>query len=400
MSSQGVAFLASEYPPYVYGGLGTHVHALTSALADRGMGIVLFVPSRTGGYEPSPHGVELLSVPISNPRSDMELWLQFGHCAIAAAKKLGNSIAVVHCHDWMTILAGIHLRRILDVPLVFSVHLPQKTSPYLSMENLGLVCADYVLVSSRAVARELAGRGLPIKSLRMIPNGVDLDRFVPSSSSSADRYILFVGRLTMQKGVDIALRAFSVLLRLCPDVRLIVVGDGDLALYYQRVARYLGLSSQVSFVGWKTDQSLVKLYQEATIVVMPSFYEPFGMVALEAMACGRPVVVTRTGGLVEIVEDGVNGYLVPPGDYLQLAQRIATLLLNPNRATRFGEAAHLRAMSFGWEKIAACTERLYAKVIDEGAILPLGEPSGIVDEFIKSVDPTLLPLTEQLVTDI
>jgi glycosyltransferase involved in cell wall biosynthesis len=400
MSSQRVAFLASEYPPYLYGGLGTHVHALTSALGERGVGIKLFVPRREGGYESPPHGVELQHVPIDNPRSDVELWLRFCRRTIAMAKQLGNSIAVVHCHDWMTVLAGIRLRRILDVPLVFSVHLPQRTSPNLPMENLGLVCADYVLVNSRAVAREIAGRGLPIKSLRVIPNGVDLNRFVPPGSSSADRYILFVGRLVMQKGVDTALRAFSVLLLRCPDIRLIIVGDGSLTLYFQRVARYLGFSSQVSFVGWKTGQSLVRLYQGAEVVVMPSFYEPFGMVALEAMACARPVVATRAGGLVEVVEDGVNGYLVPPGDYLQLAQRIAALLLDSNRAARFGEAARQRASAFGWEKIAASTERLYAKVIDEGVTLPLGETSGLVDEFIKFVDPALQPLAERLVADI
>ena len=399
-SAQRVAFLTSEYPPYVYGGLGTHVHALTSALAKRDVEIELFVPYRQGGYESSPPGVELHDMSVNNPRSDTELWLRFCSCAIASAQQLREPIVLIHCHDWMTILAGIRLRKILNVPLVFSIHLPQRGGPNLAMENLGLIYADYVLVNSRAVAREIAARGLPIKSLRVIPNGVDLDRFVPSGSSSTDQYILFVGRLVVQKGVDVALQAFSVLLRRCPHVRLIVVGDGSLALYFQRVARYLGLSSQVSFVGWKTGQSLVRLYQGAEVVVMPSFYEPFGIVVLEAMACGRPVVATRTGGLAEVVEDGVNGFLVPPGDYLRLAQRIAALLLDPNRAATFGEAARQRALAFGWEKIAANTEWLYAKVIDEGATSPLGEPSSLVDEFIKSVEPALRVLAEHMVADI
>src|SRR6266567_5583911 len=234
-TTQRVAFLASEYPPYIYGGLGTHVYALTSALAKRNVEIELFVPHRQGGYESSPPGVELHEMSVDNPRSDTEFWLRFCSCMIAPAQQLRESVALIHCHDWMTILAGIRLRKILNMPLVFSIHLPQRGGPNLAMENLGLIYADYVLVNSRAVAQEIAARGLPIKSLRVIPNGVDLERFVPSSSSSAERYILFVGRLVAQKGVDVALRAFSVLLHRCPDVRLIIVGDGDLALYYQRV---------------------------------------------------------------------------------------------------------------------------------------------------------------------
>jgi glycosyltransferase involved in cell wall biosynthesis len=133
---------------------------------------------------------------------------------------------------------------------------------------------------------------------------------------------------------------------------------------------------------------------------MPSFYEPFGIVALEAMACGRPVVATRTGGLAEVIEDGVNGYLVPAGDYLRIAQRVVTLLLEPERTASFGAAARQRASMFGWEKIAASTEQLYRQIIHEGATLTLGEPGSLVDEFIQSVDPDLRILAQHLVSDL
>ena len=329
--AQRVAFLASEYPPYINGGLGTHIYALSSALAKRGVEIKLFVPDQQKGYESSPPGVELHEVMVANPHRDTELWLSFCSRAIAQVQQLRNPITLIHCHDWMMTLAGIRLRKIFNVPLVFSIHLPQRGGTNLAMENLGLIYADHVLVNSHAVAQEIAARGLPIKSMGVIPNGVELERFVPSHSSSAERYILFVGRLVEQKGVDIVLRAFSVVLHRCPDVRLIIVGDGGLALYYQRMKRYLGLMSHVSFMGWQTGQALVQLYQGAEVVVMPSFYEPFGIVALEAMACGRPVVASRTGGLAEVIEDGVNGYLVPTGDYLRVAQRVGTLLLEPER---------------------------------------------------------------------
>lgn len=399
-STQRVAFLASEYPPYVNGGLGTHVSALTTALAKHDVEIDLFVPSWQGRYDSSPPGVEVHDVEIGNPRSDTELWLNFCFHTIARIQQSRESISLIHCHDWQTILAGIRLRKMLNVPLVFSIHLPQRHGPNLAMENLGLIFADHLLVNSKAVSEEIAVRGLPIRSLGVIPNGVELERFMPSHSPSAERYILFVGRLVAQKGVEIALRAFSVLLHRCSDVRLIIVGDGDLALYYQRVGRYLGLASHVSFLGWQTDQALVQLYQGAEVVVMPSFYEPFGIVALEAMACGRPVVATRTGGLAEIIEDGVNGYLVPTGDYLYVAQRIVKLLLEPERAASFGAAARQRASMFGWEKIAARTEQLYRLISYKGEPLTLGEPGSIVDQFIQSVDPDLRILAQHLVSDL
>src|SRR5207237_2666762 len=130
------------------------------------------------------------------------------------------------------------------------------------------------------------------------------------------------GRLVAQKGLDFLLQAFAVVLHRCPESRLVIVGDGDLELYFKRIAHYLGISHRVHFVNWQIGPDLVKLFQRSQVVVMPSYYEPFGIVALEAMSCGRPVIASRVGGLIEIIEDGVQGYLVPPGDYLELARRL------------------------------------------------------------------------------
>jgi glycosyltransferase involved in cell wall biosynthesis len=176
-SGQRVAFLASEYPPYVYGGLGTHVRALTCALAKHDVEVELFVPYQQGGYESSPPGVKLHNVQVDNPRSDTELWLSFCSNTIARVQQQRELFTLIHCHDWPTILAGICLRKILNVPLVFSIHLPQRGGPNLAMENLGVIYADHLLVNSNAVAQEITARGLPIRSLGVIPNGVELERW-------------------------------------------------------------------------------------------------------------------------------------------------------------------------------------------------------------------------------
>ena len=398
MGSLRVAFLASEYPPHVYGGLGTHVHALTTALAARGTRIELFVPRREG-YDPPPPGVELHHVAAGRASSNEQFWLQFCRRATAMVRQRGGAIDLIHSHDWMTVLAGIPLRRLLNAPLIYSVHLPQVTAPHRPIENLGLVWADCVLVNSRAVTEEIARRGLPISSMRVIPNGVDPDSFVPADASRADPYVLYVGRLVAQKGVDVALHAFGILLRRCPATRLVVVGDGDQALYLKRVVRYLGIAPRVAFVGWQRGQSLVNLYQQAAVVVVPSLYEPFGMVALEAMACGRPVVASSTGGLAEVVEHDVTGYLVRPGDHLELAQRLAALLLDPARAARLGAAGRRRACDFDWESIAARTERVYESLVHQELVPRQRQSPGLSGDFVSAVGPALQPLAKGLVAE-
>ena len=397
MSGVRVLQMASEYPPFMYGGLGTHVYELTSALARRGVKLDLAVPARAG-YTTPPGGINLLEVPVTGAGSDGEFWLRFCHEAALAAERSWGRPDVIHAHDWMTVLGGIQMRDALRIPLMFSVHLPQVAEPNVWMESLGLLYSDCVMVNSRAVAAELAEHKLPIRALNVVPNGVDLTRFSVVGPAPRSGTILLVGRLVAQKGVDIALRALVAVLSRCPKARLVVAGDGDQALYLQRTARYLGISSHVDFVGWQTGHALVALYQQANVVVVPSRYEPFGLVALEAMACGRPVVASAAGGLAEIVADSETGFLVPPADDLRLAQRIAQLLLDYDTATRLGLAARQRAESYGWDSIAARTEQIYGRLVGADITSPLGNPDAVIDDLLRSVTPASTTFAERLMT--
>jgi glycosyltransferase involved in cell wall biosynthesis len=264
--------------------------------------------------------------------------------------------------------------------MILTVHLAQMSPLNLALENLGLSCADSVIVNSHSVAEEIAARRLAVTGPVVMPNGVDLGRFRPLPRSQVGHVILFVGRLVPQKGVDVLLRAFATVLRKCPGIRLVIAGDGYQRLYLERLSRHLGLPPHVEFLGWQTGPALARLYQAAEIVVVPSMYEPFGLVALEAMACGRPVVASRTGGLAEVVADGSTGYLVPPGDYLSLAQRMAQLLLEPARAAAMGQAARQEAMRYRWERIAELTHDLYRDTL---ALPDRGKPAA--HDLIKAV---------------
>jgi glycosyltransferase involved in cell wall biosynthesis len=358
-----VAFVASEYPPHIHGGLGTVVGNLSAALGARSALVDVFVPARRG-YQSAPVGVRLRQVSVTGALNSAEYWLRFCERVVALCGRSGAVPDLVHCHDWMTALAGVALRRRLGVPMVLTVHLAQVSRLNLALENLGLVCADSVIVNSHGVAEEIAARGLPLTRSVVVPNGVDLECFCSLPGSQTGRMILFVGRLVQQKGVDVLLRAFAAVLRKCPEVRLVIAGDGYQRLYLERLSRHLGLPPSVEFVGWQTGPALTRLYQNAGIVVVPSIYEPFGLVALEAMACGRPVVASRTGGLAEVVTDGNIGYLVPPADHLSLAQRMAQLLLEPARAAAMGQAARQEALRYSWEHIAELTRGLYHDTLD------------------------------------
>ncbi|MEO7142271.1 MAG: glycosyltransferase family 4 protein, partial [Bryobacteraceae bacterium] len=292
----------------------------------------------------------------------LEFWLEYAHLAARRARISVRREAVLQCHDWSTALAGAAARRLLAQPLVFNVHLPQRHSQPRAMENIGLMAADLVIVNSRAVRDEIRARNLPIRRIEVVPNGVDADLFRPAETWPAHgNYILYAGRLVPQKGVDVLLRAFAVLLRRL-DCRLVVAGDGLLDLYLRRLTRYLGVPDRVSFRHWQTGPALVKMFQNAAAVAVPSLYEPFGIVALEAMACARAPVASKTGGLAEVVEHGVDGYLVEPGDHLDFARRLLWLLNDPELSRRMGEAARRKAQTYSWESAARQTGALYRDV--------------------------------------
>lgn len=353
-----VALFSSEFPPHVYGGLGTHVAAITAALAGR-VEFDLFVPALDDYVDARP-GIRLHEVAVAPAANNVEVWLNYCKAAVRVAERAAVSVDLIHCHDWMTATAGIKLRSLLGKPLVYNIHLPQAFIGYKILEKLGLVNADLVLVNSSAIEQELNAYGLPLPAVEVVPNGVDLEIFQPAANWPADDgYVLFVGRLVAQKGVTFLLEALSVVLQRCPEARLIVVGDGELDLFLKRITRYLGIPHRVTFLDWTTGPDLVTLYQRAKFVVVPSYYEPFGIVALEAMACARPVIASRTGGLAEIVNDGENGFLVEVGNHLQLAQRMVNLIQDQERREAMGQAARRRAAEFSWANVAGQTLALY-----------------------------------------
>jgi glycosyltransferase involved in cell wall biosynthesis len=386
MAIRRVAFLSSEYPPHTYGGLGTTVEALSRFLAAAGVEVVLLVPAIENYAEPTA-GVTLVPVPVVGASSSEEFWLIYCEAALDAVYGADFRIDLVHAHDWMTAAGGVAMGRMLNRPVVLTIHLPQVATGYLALENVGLLYSNVVIANSEAVRAELSERELDGTRLVVIPNGVDLARYTPGDQAPNPMQILYVGRLVPQKGVDVLLRAFSAVLRRHPDATLLIAGDGEQGLYFQRLARFLGVRQQITFLGWRSHTELAALYQSSAVVAVPSRYEPFGLVALEAMASGRPVVAGRVGGLAEIIEDEVSGYLTEPGDHLDLAARLAALLSQPEQARATGVEARRRAERFDWAMVVRQTIDVYQAAADQGPPpLPL---AGALTRLLSGVDPEL-----------
>lgn len=392
-----VCFISTEYPHRVEGGLGIHVTNLSAALGKQ-IEVDVVVPApNEAGYKPSlPDRVRLFPQTRATATYKQPLsWIGFAQLAFDEIKRMHasrRSPSLIHCHDWATILAGLRCRWELGIPLVFHVHLPNREPFCGSLENLGLIGADLVTVSSRAMREELRSRtDLEIPCLEVIANGVDTTRFSPTNNWPDDGgYILFVGRLVEQKGVEHLLRAFHCILPAYPEVRLCIVGDGEQHRdYLHHLAANLNIS--VDFRGWLKGDDLVNAYQDARIIVVPSLYEPFGMTALEGMACQRPVVASRVGGLEAIITHGTNGLLAQPGDYLDLSQRLATLLADSELRNRIGIQARVTACEqcYHWDHIAT-------QFIDQyRGVLKASKPISTVPDTALALRDQALALAEE-----
>jgi len=216
-----ICFISSEYPPNVIGGLGVHVDELTNSLEKNGLNINIVLPKSYSNYVPSNEKLTLLPLAkveatYNNPIS----WLNFANFAVNKVCSLETLPDVIHCHDWVTILAGIICKIKLQIPLIYHLHLPNKRPFCSSIENLGLVCSDLVTVNSDYIKEEVLSRNLNINNIKVIRNGVNTKLFKPNDDSNEEDYILYVGRLVHQKGVDTLIRAFWYVSQKFPNTKL------------------------------------------------------------------------------------------------------------------------------------------------------------------------------------
>ena len=378
-----VALLTREYPPEVYGGAGVHVTYLARELAP----LVDLTVHCQGADRP-----DAVAHRPWDLLADANQALQVVSTDLSMAAAVGpgmNSAQLLHSHTWYANLAGHLAAMLYDIPHVMTMHSLEALRPWKA-EQLGggytvsSWCERVAAASAAAVVAVSDGMRadimaaypeIPAERIRVIRNGIDTTEYRPDPNTDvlerygvdlARPYVIFVGRITRQKGVPVLLRAASGLI---PEAQLVLLaGAADTQEQLAEVTELVdGLRATRSGVFWIPEMlpkhDVIQLLTHATVFAIPSIYEPLGIVNLEAMACGTAVVGSRTGGIPEVVADGETGLLVPAGEPEPLAAALNTLLSDPDRAAAMGQAGRKRAVAeFGWPAIAAQTADLYAEL--------------------------------------
>jgi glycosyltransferase involved in cell wall biosynthesis len=356
-----------------FGGGERHTADLANALSRRGHEVFVAAPQRAPLVE------ELKRVP---PENIFELPLRNAldvQSAIELARRVrAREIEIIHAHvarDYL--LAALAARR-SETPLVLTRHLER---PLKSLHRWTLSGVSAVIAVSEAVERSLLAQKIfPAEKIRRIPNGIDVERFERRARSfDTQRFrrltgikgrlvVGVAGELREHKGQDDLIRAAQLVSRQFADVDFVIAGEDQSArkeyrAQLERLVAELELQERVHFTGWVDD--LTSLLPALDIFVSSSRVEPFGLVMVEAMAAGLPVVATTTGGALEIVLDGVTGKLVPSGDVKALAEALCALLRNEDGRRRMGEQGRMRAREFfSLERMVSKTEALYREVLD------------------------------------
>ena len=401
-----IALLTNEYPPHVYGGAGVHVEYLSKALSE--------LQSRRNQVDVFSFGDQLeardnlsvtglapgFTLPSQNARH-AKLMDTLAHDLLMAGTVRDANI--VHCHTWYTHFAGCLVKQLLGVPLVLTTHSLEPHRPW-KVEQLGNAYhastwlertayqnADGVVAVSESMKRDVQELyGVRKDRVRVIPNGISTSEFRKKPAPDLLRrhgidpekpIVLFVGRITRQKGILHLLNAIPhlpaetqvVLCAGAPDTPEI---GAEMKTQVEKFKSHPGLS-----IHWletmQTREDLIGFYSHATVFVCPSVYEPFGIINLEAMACGVPVVASAVGGIPEVVVPGETGLLVDvnpvggdnfepgnPGAFSRsLAESISLLLKNPDQARAYGAAGRRRVEErFSWESVAAQTLAFYEEL--------------------------------------
>ncbi len=370
------------------GGQNVHVACLSTALASLGHDVVVYtrrddpaLPDRVA-FGPGVTVEHVTAGPARAVPKDDLLRFMPAFAAELIKRWAEEPPDVMHTHFWMSALAGVIARRATGVPVVHTFHAlgvvkrrhqgAKDTSPKerVRLERAIARDVDRIIATCTDEVFELVRMGAQRPQISVVPCGVDIAHFTEGGAvwPRTDRpRLLTIGRLVERKGVDTAIRA----LRGVPDAELVVAGGPPLAKLradpearrLMELAESLGVADRVLMIGQVSRDHMPALMRSADVVVCVPWYEPFGIVPLEAMACRRPVVASAVGGLVDTVADGVTGHLVPPRDPAALAATLRTMLSNPFELEALGQAGIDRARSrYAWDRIARETASVYEQV--------------------------------------
>lgn len=393
------------------GGMNVYVRELTRFLGRVGVHVDVFTRSMDEHVPQVSHDLGYFNR-VVHIAAGPEVFLQkealsehiedFAQGVMDFAERKNIHYDLVHCHYWMSGMAGMVLKQTWQVPMLQMFHTlglmkqrigqtaeEREGEDRVAGERAVMIAADRIIAATEAERSQLQDLyGVPHQKITIIPPGVDTHHFYPIPPDEAkgaigippqDRMALFVGRIEPLKGVDTLLRAMAEVKKtckafICPHYLVIIGGDpegqtetlDDEMRRLQGLCNELGLDDIVLFLGKRGQNTLPYYYSAAEVVVMPSHYESFGMVALEAMACGTPVIASRVGGLAYLIKDGETGFFVPAQDPKALAEKLRLLFVDHDLRSRFGAQAAAYAQGFQWERITDEITAVYGEMIRNG----------------------------------
>ena len=388
-----ILMLSWEYPPRIIGGISRHVYELCDALVRKGVTVDVVTCDHPGAPpQEKINGVMVHRVLVEGDSSDFVAWVRRLNDAteakadeLLASRETGDFI--IHGHDWLAEFAARGLKHKHKLPIVATIHATEYGRNYgihtdlhryishveweLAHEAWRVICCSHYMKDE--IHRIL---GAPLDKIDVIPNGVDAGKFNIEFDKQAfrrtyagddEKLVFFVGRMVHEKGAGVLIEAMAGIARSGFAAKLLIVGGGDRTAL-RDLAAEVGVSDRVCFTGYVDDDTLLKLYNVVDVAVFPSLYEPFGIVALEAMAAKVPVVTSDVGGLREVVDHGITGISTWAGNPESLAWGIMQILGNPNAARAMAETAYMKTLNaFSWSRIADQTIAVYNRVADEAS---------------------------------
>ena len=418
-----ILMLTWEYPPRIVGGIARVVHDLSKRLIKDGHDVYV-VTYREGSapYYENDKGVHVYRVDnyMINPNNFIDWIMQLNFNMVAKVNELiakGEKFDVIHAHDWLVAYAAKTLKNSYDLPLVSTIHATEagrnggihdEVQRYINDTEWMLTYeSSEVIVNSKFMKNDLQRLfGLPYEKINVVANGInstaysgvekDYD-FRRQYAADNEKIILFMGRLVYEKGVQHLISAMPKILENYHDAKLVIAGKGGMLDELKAQVEAMGLGQKVYFTGYLNAKQVSKMYKCADISVFPSTYEPFGIVALEAMLAGVPTVVSDVGGLNEIVEHGVDGMKSYAGNPNSLADSILALLFNPQLCDSIAKKARAKVKNeYSWTKIAQDTHFIYQKAIcqtmAERQAHQIAQENAKKEKKIKSVETEITNL--------
>lgn len=377
-----------EFPPRVVGGIARHCEGLAKALVRKGYDVYVITLDLPGvPYYEEIEGVKVYRTAVQLGHPEFLTWaLLFNHFMEKKMAEVSRKVKfdIIHVHDWLTAFAGISFKYYLKKPMITTIHATEigraqglHNPSSLTIDGIewwSTYEASKIIVTSDSMRKEICDHfHLPWEKIEIIPNGIDLTKYNTSVDrwavrgrygvSPHEKLVLCVGRLVPQKGIEYLIQAIPMISQCRPETKFIIVGDGWLRDHLEGLTQSTGYQWKTIFTGFIPDSEVIALMTSADALVVPSIYEPFGIVALEGMAAGVPVVASQIGGLAEVIEHDRTGIFAHSRNPSSIAWGVDHVLSDPDHSKWLAQnAKEMVQKTYSWEGIATKTIKVYEEV--------------------------------------